>query len=481
VDEFLLKPGSRIGSYDIVRLIAVGGMGEVYLATHTTMGRQAAIKVIFPYLAQDEKFIERWRREARALATLRHPHIVEIYDAGVANGLYYLAMEYLPNGTLKMRQDELHKKGALMPVDEALAVAQQMALTLDYAHRNNIIHRDVKPSNILIAADGRYVLSDFGIASHLGAARVTRDYSTLGSAEYMSPEQAQGLEVTARSDVYSLGVVTFEMLAGRLPFVADSVMAMLYKHVNEPPPTITRLRVDLPAGIKEVVNKALEKNPAKRYSSAGEMAAALQSLRVAAPPARSKRLWVLSSVAVAALLGSGVVIATALQPAGNPPQEATATLAPVATEMAGDDMPATSIVMSATHTTTPTKIVAPTLASTHTPKPTATSTATNTPEPTATATPEPTATQPLPTNTPAPTATGTPAPTQTRAPVRTRTPVPPTSTPVPPTVTPAPPTDTPMPPPPQQNPGGGDNSSGGQPPPPPDSGGGGETPPTAVP
>ena len=459
--EAILSPGSVVGSYEINRLIASGGMGEVYLATHTTMSRKAAIKVIYPYLTQDDKFIERWRREARALAALQHPHIVDVYDAGVADGRYYIAMAYLPNGTLKSRLDELRKSGATMQVDDALAVIQQMATTLDYAHRNGIIHRDVKPSNILIAADGRYVLSDFGIASHLGATRVTRDYSALGSAEYMSPEQAQGMEITPSSDVYSLGVVAFEMLSGRLPFVADTVMAMLYKHVNEPPPTITCLRADLPAGIKDVINKSLEKNPAKRYASAAEMATAIQTLRTQKPAVGSRRTLIVGVIAAIALVGSGVVIAVGTRLVGAPPRtpapSSTATLVAPATVVVPVAATATATLPATNTPDVATRIVpTPTRAPSATPQPAATSTSTSI----STLVPTPTPTPVPPTATPVPTSTDTPAPTRTPRPVptRTRTPLPtsvPTETPVPPS---------PTSPPQSSGGGGGGNSGGGNPP-----------------
>jgi serine/threonine-protein kinase len=466
--ETLLSPGAIIGSYQINHLIAIGGMGEVYLATHTTMGRKAAIKVIFPQLTRDEKFVERWRREARALAALHHPHIVDVYDAGVANGHYFIAMEYLPNGTLKSRLDDLRNKNAALPVAEALTVAQQMAQTLEYAHRNGIIHRDVKPSNILIAEDGRYVLSDFGIASHLGATRVTRDFSTLGSAEYMSPEQAQGLEISPRSDVYSLGVVVFEMLTSRLPFVADTVLALLYKHVNEPPPTITRLRADLPPGIKEVVNKALEKSPDKRYASAAEMANAIQGLlgrqrQAQGNGADSKRtpMPIIAAVAVVALVGSGVVIALGTRLRfGNPPMS-TATPMPAltATQAQKAIAPPVATTTLAPETVAPSATTEPTATQTSL-SPTSTSAFTPVATVTATATTLPTETPP-PTATPAPTLTETPTATRTRRPLPTRT-----RTPVP--------TDTPVPAPtaPPQDPGGGGGDGGG---------GGGESPPTAAP
>ncbi|MCW5860841.1 MAG: serine/threonine protein kinase, partial [Caldilineales bacterium] len=235
------------GKYQTTQLLGRGGMAEVYAGTHPDLGRRVAIKVILPQLAESEGFEERFRREARLVASLRHPHIVQLYDFDFVEGRAFMVMEYLEGGALAERLQAAHSRGETMPLGEAARILDAIGDALDYAHRQVVVHRDIKPGNILFTADNQPVLSDFGIA-HLqaGAARLTATGGIIGSPAYMSPEQATGQAVDARSDIYSLGVVLFEMATGRVPFLAETPTAVLLRHVQEPPPPPADLNPNLP-------------------------------------------------------------------------------------------------------------------------------------------------------------------------------------------------------------------------------------------
>ena len=198
-----LTPGTQLGQYQIVDKVATGGFGTVYRARHLTMQRDVALKVLLPNLSEDKQFLERFRREAQATAALRHPHIVEIYDANNVGSHHFLAMEFLLGGNLQGQLQQLRDQHKLMPVDEALRAVRQIASALDYAHTKGFVHRDIKPSNILLDEHGRYVLTDFGIVSAQDArTKLTMNAAALGTPEYMAPEQAQGKPPDARSDLY---------------------------------------------------------------------------------------------------------------------------------------------------------------------------------------------------------------------------------------------------------------------------------------
>ena len=265
----------QLGDYEIVRVIASGGMGTVYLAKNIKSNREVALKVLSSQMSQDPEFVARFQREAQATAALRHPHVVQVYDTGVVDDNRYIAMEYLSGGTLQKEVQQLIIRNEYMPIARVIQITRQIASALDYAHKRGLIHRDIKPSNIMIAHDGRYVLTDFGIVMTQGGTKLTKAIETIGTPEYMAPEQIQGKTPDKRSDLYSLGIVLYEMLTGTAPFKAENTLAVLYKHVNEPPPTISRVRPELSSAIQALVNKSLAKDPEKRFQTAGEFIQAL--------------------------------------------------------------------------------------------------------------------------------------------------------------------------------------------------------------
>src|SRR5918998_305198 len=254
--------------YRIVKPLGSGGMADVFLAHDNILDRDVALKVMSTRYASDEEFVERFKREAQSAAALSHPNIVSIFDRGVSeDGTYYIAMEYLPGGTLK---DRIMRKGAL-PARTAAAVALQIAEALCVAHERGVIHRDIKPHNILITESGDVKVTDFGIARAASSSTMTRTGSILGTAHYISPEQAMGEHVGPASDLYSLGVVLYEMLTGELPYDADTPLGIAMKHVNghlRPP---KELNPTVPEGINAITLRLLAKNPEDRYASDSEL------------------------------------------------------------------------------------------------------------------------------------------------------------------------------------------------------------------
>lgn len=257
--------------YQLVSHIARGGMAQVYLARDLLLDRPVALKVLFPELSVDRAFVERFRREAKAAANLTHPNIVSIYDWGQGENTYFIVMEYVDGRTLS----SMLREGPLDPV-RAAAIGADVAGALDFAHRRGVIHRDVKPGNVLIDNSGQVKVADFGIARAIGTSEdLTQTGSVMGTATYFSPEQAQGYGVDPRSDVYSLGVVLYEMAAGRAPFAGDSPVSIAYKHVKEPPPPPRTINPAVPAAFEAIVLKCLEKEPEHRYQTAEELRADL--------------------------------------------------------------------------------------------------------------------------------------------------------------------------------------------------------------
>jgi eukaryotic-like serine/threonine-protein kinase len=255
--------------YDVVRPLGSGGMGEVYLARDRVLGRDVALKVLRRQYAGDEEFAERFKREAMSAASLSHPNIIQVYDRGeTEEGSSYIAMEYVPGGTLK---EKISREGPI-EVAEAAGIGAQVAEALGAAHDRGMVHRDIKPQNVLLTARGGAKVADFGIARAGSSATISRTGSVMGTAGYMSPEQALGKPATPKSDLYSLGVVLYEALTGELPYTADNPIAVSMKHVNEPLRPPVQLNPLIPKGMNAIVTKLLAKDPEDRYADADELA-----------------------------------------------------------------------------------------------------------------------------------------------------------------------------------------------------------------
>jgi serine/threonine-protein kinase len=265
--------------YEIQREIAQGGMAEVYLARDRLLERNVALKALFPEYAREPTFVERFRREAQAAANLNHPNVVSIYDWGQESGTYFIVMEAVEGRSLR---DLIRNEGPLDP-GQAADIAAEIAAGLAFAHRNGVVHRDVKPGNVLITPVGDVKVTDFGIARAGTTDALTQTGSVMGTATYFSPEQAQGLPVDGRSDVYSLGVVLYEMVTGVAPFTGDSPVAVAYKHVREAPVPPSQRNPAVPEALETIILTAMAKNPDQRYQSADDMRADLQRFRRGRP------------------------------------------------------------------------------------------------------------------------------------------------------------------------------------------------------
>jgi eukaryotic-like serine/threonine-protein kinase len=306
------------GRYRIIRKLGAGGMANVYLAEDQELGRRVAIKILDDRHAADNSFIERFRREAKNAAGLSHPNIVSIYDRGEAEGTYYIAMEYLSGRSLK----ELIVGRGPTPIRIAIDYTRQILAAVGYAHRNGIVHRDIKPHNVVVDADGRLKVTDFGIARS-GASQMTEVGSIIGTAQYLSPEQAKGSPVDQRSDVYSVGIVLYEMLTGQVPFTGDTPLEIAMKHLSEIPVPPSEIRDDVPDDLDLVTLRALAKDPEDRYQTAEEMDADLarvaRGLGVSAETAEAAT----SVLAGAGISGAPTIIApppTRVAPPAPPPR-----------------------------------------------------------------------------------------------------------------------------------------------------------------
>jgi beta-lactam-binding protein with PASTA domain/tRNA A-37 threonylcarbamoyl transferase component Bud32 len=311
--------------YEMVHHIARGGMAQVYLAKDLLLDRPVALKVLFPELSVDRSFVERFRREAKAAANLSHPNIVSIYDWGQGDQTYYIVMEYVDGPTLSSLLRPKDASPAPLEPLRAASIAASVAAALDFAHRRGVIHRDVKPGNVLIDDRGQVKVADFGIARAVGTSEdLTQTGSVMGTATYFSPEQAQGYPVDPRSDVYSLGVVLYEMATGKPPFTGDNPVSIAYKHVKEPPPRPTSINPAVPVALEAIILKAMAKDPEGRYQSAEDMRADLVRFTNGEPVVALAALGAATSVMgtvgaeptrVQAAAGGGGVASTTVQPA----------------------------------------------------------------------------------------------------------------------------------------------------------------------
>ena len=275
-----VEPGSVVGGrYQLERPIGTGGMAKVWLAHDRLLDRRVAVKILAERYAADPGFVERFRREASAAAGLSHPNIVTVYDRGEADGSYYIVMEHLPGPDLKAI---IRQNGRLAP-RQAVDAALQVLAALSAAHRRDVIHRDIKPQNVLVAEDGHLKVTDFGIARAGDDAGMTEVGSVIGTAQYLSPEQARGEEVTPASDCYSVGILLYEMLTGRVPFDGDKPVAIAMRQINEPPIAPRVLVPQIPPQLNDIVMKALEKRPGNRFRTAEEFSRALMVVRPSLP------------------------------------------------------------------------------------------------------------------------------------------------------------------------------------------------------
>jgi eukaryotic-like serine/threonine-protein kinase len=282
----VVEPDTIIdGRYRVLSRLGSGGMADVYLAEDQLLGRRLAVKVLHHHFAEDQEFVERFRREASSAAGLSHPNIVGIFDRGEWDGTYYIAMEYVPGSSLKAL---VREHGALEPI-VAIDIVTQILQAARFAHARGVIHRDLKPHNVILDEEGRARVTDFGIA-HAGASDMTVTGSIMGTAQYLSPEQAQGHAISAASDLYAIGVILYELLTGVVPFDGDTAVAIAFKQVSAQPPAPSTVNPAVPAALDEIVLRALAKDPAARYAGAEEFIAALRTVRARLPASTSSAI-----------------------------------------------------------------------------------------------------------------------------------------------------------------------------------------------
>jgi len=267
---------SLSGRYQIESVLGQGGMSSVYKATDPNLKRVVAIKLIHPHLSSDAQFVQRFGEEAAAVASLRHPNIVQVYDFNSDQGVYYMVLEFIPGETLQDRLKRLAGQGLKLPINEAVKYILNMCDALGYAHQRGMTHRDIKPANIMLDVYAQAILMDFGIVKIVGGTSHTVTGAVMGTARYISPEVIRGEPADPRSDIYSLGITLYEMLSGQAPFQSDSAMTLMMMHLNDPVPDPRLLRPDLPPGLVNILLKSLEKDRARRYQSAAELGADLK-------------------------------------------------------------------------------------------------------------------------------------------------------------------------------------------------------------
>lgn len=478
--------GTKLGSYEITEAIGEGGMARIYKGFHAELNRFTAIKVVNWGLQEDPEFTERFRREAQAIAILRHPNIVQIFDFGKHTSGYFMVMEFIDGSDLQVQLREYRAREELLPKDKVIRVIREIAAALDYAHGRGVIHRDIKPSNIMLTREDQSILTDFGLVmlpAHKSQATIG---NTFGTPHYVAPEQAiSSAAAVAASDIYSLGVILYEMAAGQLPFDDESPLSVALKHISDPPPPPTSLNPNLPSDVEDVILQALAKDPSDRFATAGDMASALEMswsnpaasrdrkaaamLPAGVPPAAVVPSITLPNVAAVAPVSvatdlaqaapvSGALIKPPLLPSWWPLVVGGAVVILIggwslfsfinssSAQQATPTLEAAAVVVespTATSTFTPQAPLAPSTAAagdefsapsptptplpppaTPTPLPTATSESTATSSPTLLPMPTPTVTLP-PSATPSPTPTVTPTvlPTATPEPLPTATPI----------------------------------------------------------
>lgn len=270
--------GQTLGKYRVLEALGRGGMAQVYRGYHPQLDRQVAIKVLRADLVEQEEFLERFRREAHAVSGLRHANIVQVFDFDIDDDFYYMVMELLEGDTLRARLNSYRVKNERMPLKEVIRTISDMLSGLEYAHSEGVIHRDIKPSNVMLTKKNQAVLTDFGIAQIMGTTQVTASGAMMGTLNYMAPEQGLDGHCDVRSDIYSLGIVLYEMLTGYTPFDADTPLAILMKHLNDPLPLPSQLDPKIPPAFEHIVLKALAKDPEDRYQNATEMLAAIKKI-----------------------------------------------------------------------------------------------------------------------------------------------------------------------------------------------------------
>lgn len=437
----------KLGKYEITERLGRGGMAEVYRAYHAALDRFVAVKLLHPFLADDPEFKQRFEREAQNVARLRHPNIVQVFDFDFdeSGESYYMVMEYVTGSTLKDVMQELHDAGRKLEISRAIEIARDSAKALAYAHQRQMLHRDVKPANLMIEEDGRLVLTDFGIAKIVTGIQTTQSGGMIGTPAYMSPEQGLGETGDERSDLYSLGAILYEMLTGQLPFDADTPLAVILKHLNDPLIPPRQLNSEIPEWLDQVVVKLLAKDPAERFQTADELISALEAGQIgmmlgnivaADQPSRPMALrqtsipmptepvspfknqpsgFSPSTLLIPTLIVVGflVVIGLILGQGGTGP------LAGLFPDDATEEI---AVVPTATTTELPTATDTDVPTPTDTVIPSDTPTPTDSPSPTPSDTPSPTASDtPTDTNTPRPTFTYTPSSTSTHTPDFTAT------------------------------------------------------------
>ena len=264
----MIVKGSKINDrYQIIKTLGEGGMANVYLAHDTILDRNVAVKVLRGDLANDEKFVRRFQREALSASSLSHPNIVEMYDVGEDDGQYYIVMEYVDGMTLK----QVLKKRGHLSVTEVVDIMLQVTDGMAHAHDAYIIHRDIKPQNIMILSNGMIKITDFGVATALNSTQLTQTNSVMGTVHYLPPEQANGKGSTIRSDIYSMGIMMYELLTGLVPYKGDNAVEIALKHLKEPLPSVRKFNSSIPQSIENVIIKATAKNPKNRYTDARAM------------------------------------------------------------------------------------------------------------------------------------------------------------------------------------------------------------------